>query len=1061
MLAAQLSCLFCNHSLWTVQLEKAFKEWKSFATVTQENLAGALEPLHRFEEIMDQFQPECRFCKGMPIICLLGRTSAGKSTVMNLMLGKKPVLTKSNLGTIQIEFMGDQVSAVGSGIHSQTMFPVIHVYQKSLLIDFPGFMENRAGQLEVVQHFLLHKLTQNRLFKLVFCKDIRVERDLAFINLLNQDFVTSKNSLVVMTRCDKRHKVDWRTYSEGKMNKPIPIVMMPVAEKNVSYRSFEKSLQRTLLDTFFSDRLIHLPISPEVYQFQGQALDFMREKIDIAFSAVLETGFRSIVIEPYDVSYLREVLQGQYTLSQAIYVLQETLIAPQGIMKDLERDWNLLAALSKAPIRQNWGQWTPSSNSLMVDFHHKLNTFSPPSYPPFTSDLQTNLMQWNDLVHTHYLEHVSFRARAFILAEKGAAGNFTAFHELVRLADYRHEIYEKLLSVWKPLEGAFMAELEKEDSGDENAGFFDSMRMKDSRFVLAEILRFSSQNHRDLAQAFKVVARQLTGVALADGSIAMGAWGVKVAGAIATGSAVEGSLANLAYLTSNIFAVTASAAVGAFAYHFYLTNRQLQKIRAVGFDFSFLQVESCIWQDIRQAASEQNVKKIRNAFHTYEKEFRLLISSTEKGVVKAKRKLHQARARGVDIGNWGRLIDNVEKMSKQIFLEMKARDNSVAGCHFHEHEWMERSFLSFKWVFPQSCCTLFLSKLDLECIHCQFLCHSGESCRLVALQLPCKSYIEGQSLSPKAKPSAKLKVMTDFVSEMESEAGHVNANQELISLGMYCGMIYDDDLVADDEIFIKEEGEIKYFLLFSGTTAYVIIRGTVMLSISNWITNASALQKKFFKDCLAHGGYSQIAESIYPTVWSRIEAREEIKEVVFAGHSLGGAIAHTLNGKSLVENKPIPSRSVGFGAPMVFDKATYELLLSEKKNDRFLTFVNQLDLVPGIMQNITSALKDKAQLNIQGDLGELAAAAIGIISNKVTRAYHPVGTYVFYEPGALWKTIDSNLILSRLLQNKAVQENVKFHDMATYRLLLPSFLDQEEREQLLSSPTRVAAPAIE
>jgi hypothetical protein len=737
----------------------------------------------------------------------------------------------------------------------------------------------------------------------------------------------------------------------------------------------------------------------------------------------------------------------QYTLSRALFVLQESRLLTSQVppaLQALENDWNLLTGLTNAPITRNWGQWSPSSNSLIVDFHHKLNTFIPPAYPPFSSDLQSNLLQWHGLCHTHYLEHVSFRARAFLLAEKGMSGNVNSFHELVRLADYRKDTYEKLLSVWRPLEASFMQELEKEDlDGGVNSNFFDSMRMKDSRFVLAEILRFSSQNHKDLAQAFKVVARQLTGVALADGSIAMGAWGVKVAGAIATGSAVEGSLANVAYLTSNIFALTAFGAAGAFAYHFYLTNRQLQKIRAVGFDFSFLQIESCIWQQIKQAAIAQNVGGIKSAFHTYEMEFRLLMSSTEKGVIKAKRKLKEAQLQGADIGQWGRLINRVEKMSKYIFLEMQARDRSVPGCHFHEHEWTKRSFLSFRWVSPQSCCTLFLSKMDLECKHCQFLCHSGESCQLVALQLPCKSYIHGQDIGDRKQASGNLKSVADFSLEVSKES-KLFGNQELIFLAMYCGMVYESDLSSYDDMFVEEQDDIKHIIIFNGDLAYVIVRGTVMLNVNNWLTNASAVQAKFHGNCLAHSGYLKTTDQIYPSIWKKIKNRAEVSRVVFAGHSLGGAIAHLLNARSLLNKEGISSTSVGFGSPMVFDYNTYDHLTRESQNANFLTFVNQLDLVPGIMQNITSALKNSAQLNLQGDLGEFTAAAIGIISNKVTCKYHPIGRYVFFEPGALWSTVDSNLIVSRLLQNKAVQDNAVFHDMAGYRLLIPSFLEQEK-----------------
>ncbi len=159
---------------------------------------------------------------------------------------------------------------------------------------------------------LLHKLVQHRRFKLIIVKDIRVERDLEFINLINAPFITARDTLVVMTRTERKHKVDLKQYSEGRISKAISVQLMPVAEKSVKYRSFVRSLEKAIAeDLTFSNAEIKMKISSQVYQFQGQALDVLCSAIDGIFKSILEQGFSSIMIQPYDVTYLRESLNGQ------------------------------------------------------------------------------------------------------------------------------------------------------------------------------------------------------------------------------------------------------------------------------------------------------------------------------------------------------------------------------------------------------------------------------------------------------------------------------------------------------------------------------------------------------------------------------------------------------------------------------------------------------------------------------------------------------------------------------------------------------------------------------
>ena len=187
-------CLICDQKQWISELDSANYQWDKLDT----DLDKTLEPVHAFQALIKSFLPCCQKCKGLPLVCLLGRTGSGKSTLLNILAGCKPTYGKSTLGTREIQFEKG-VCEVGGGVSSLTKFCYCHRIEDAIYIDFAGFFDNRAGQLQVVQHLLLHYITYKRSFKVLAVKDIRITRDLPFIEFLNLDWVTKKNTLVVMT----------------------------------------------------------------------------------------------------------------------------------------------------------------------------------------------------------------------------------------------------------------------------------------------------------------------------------------------------------------------------------------------------------------------------------------------------------------------------------------------------------------------------------------------------------------------------------------------------------------------------------------------------------------------------------------------------------------------------------------------------------------------------------------------------------------------------------------------------------------------------------------------
>jgi hypothetical protein len=362
--------------------------------------------------------------------------------------------------------------------------------------------------------------------------------------------------------------------------------MMPLAVKGSDFKNFKNLLREKIDKRFYSDATIKLEISAEVYQFQAEAVKVLSKSIDLELKKIITENLERTTIQPYDVEYFRSVFSNRYSLANAVMALQEL-----GIINDqtdtrnlerLERHWTLLAMFSKQSDLdyQNWGQLTPSSNEEIVKLQRKLNDFTPPDFVPFEGfDLVKDLKTWNKLCHTHYIEHVQFRGRALTLVD---INDENSFNELQRLAKYRQDTYKKIIQIWTPLEERFLKEVELDNHLTSSGKFFQTMDMCEVKGVIKEIFRFGSTGGEDLSVFSSLLSKNLGGVAIADGAIALGTFIVKMAKEHKF--TIAPALGITVTATGILFGVLTAAAAGAFAYHFYLNNRQLQKIRAIGFD---------------------------------------------------------------------------------------------------------------------------------------------------------------------------------------------------------------------------------------------------------------------------------------------------------------------------------------------------------------------------------------------------------------------------------------------------------------------------------------------
>ncbi|CAE7714792.1 CRYZ [Symbiodinium sp. CCMP2456] len=139
---------------------------------------------------------------------------------------------------------------------------------------------------------------------------------------------------------------------------------------------------------------------------------------------------------------------------------------------------------------------------------------------------------------------------------------------------------------------------------------------------------------------------------------------------------------------------------------------------------------------------------------------------------------------------------------------------------------------------------------------------------------------------------------------------------------------------------------------------YVAFAGT--RNYDDWKTNSSAVHRPDTDvGGLVHAGFSRRARQVRFHGLKRIATAYECQAVVFAGHSLGGAVAHlaalqALNLRLFGETMKV--LSVGIGAPMCAAPGLVRDMRIEQWTSKFLTIANDEDPVPALL-NIADTLQ--------------------------------------------------------------------------------------------------------
>ena len=459
-----------------------------------------------------------------------------------------------------------------------------------------------------------------------------------------------------------------------------------------------------------------------------------------------------------------------------------------------------------------------------------------------------------------------------------------------------------------------------------------------------------------------------------------------------------------------------------------------------------MRVEASVWAEIEAAAKSNNKEGVQSALSNFEREFRLFINSTSQGILNAKSNVMKAKLKGVDVAQWEKLIGEVDKMARNIFVEMKAKERSALGCHFHEHDWVGRSILSVKMeLFTRSCCKFYVTKMSLECRHCGFLSHKSDKCKMVALQTPCKSFFAGQDAENVNTEALDVIQMNQ---EVFKEALEFSLHQDLVTASYLSSLVYDDNVKKDEQLFVHTEGMTKCLISTSGTTAFVIVRGTVVNSLQNWVTNSSAILQEYEpgSPMKLHAGFLKTCNTLFTVIMNHLSTLS-CNRIVFGGHSLGGAIAHALHFKTVItkQSRGISTFSVGFGSPLVFNsKVAKEIELKGGKLENFVTYVNEHDPVPSIIQKAGSRLvRDLVSVVAPG----FTSAVVGLISKEMTKDYQPIGKYVFFYSENKTPSEFMGLEATDTLNDNTKTPLVEFHEMKFYHTRLVAYLNKLEIDQ--------------
>jgi hypothetical protein len=821
---------------------------------------------------------------------------------LNIVAGREVLVYEDAMGNLSLD-VPDPVpgSEVSDSQSSMTKIPNYYVTANSKLIlcDFPGFGDNRGGQMQLLQYLLMQNIVAKRKHKFVLVKSALTKRDQSFIELANQAFLTHSNTVAVVSHATVRAPKEIGRYTDEQVTKKIVVcpLLAPYFHSETfeivahDYQVWAKEFLCRIdgLEVYQGD--IDMPQTSEMFRYISLWKERLLREIQVMIDQYLKEKLHDLIIEPHNLDFLSGMWDSEVTLRTALESLMEARIigsVPENMQTALH-SWELFERLGQAPEKGTLNKkWSFDSVNEILFFRDRIELQRKEDLWTKSGTTEEKLDTWTRKVHSHWIKYSSIKTTICYLLNHGKP------------------------SIWDKKE-------------------------------ISRIFSFRKSE----------IARMLT---------------------------------EMQKLTKEciLFLMNPDVLKG---------NPTALKKQKLHLSDTFFRKELEIWNKL----SVDNLAEFPLVFHEIEN----LVAEAVNGL---KEEIAPEEPTVVS-----KLIFDIKERNESLLQEISWRAHSNRGCHYHEHNLVEKE--TFK-VTQFACCRNVFPK-NFKILYCTFCDQYWHSvCFPYLRSVPCKT-LNTASFSPFAVPF-KFTTSSTFPDRNHSFRECISAIRQVYA--------------ADTPYLIQKMGHSNI----------IAIRGT---------ENHETTFEHFFLEpirckpgskelCDIVGGFNVMVEEMIQDLLDQIGEAP----VIFTGVGIGGALAHCLNLRFYLKGHT-NAASLAFGSPCTFGPDSVNYMNASAHANTFLTVVTDDDFVPGIMQHLAKGISAKNAFEQSDPTMNKIVTSKSFAVRFLTEKVKVLGRYVFCENQTILETNDTEVILEELEKRIPPQEAMQIDEDPLH--YSKSYLDYE------------------